>query len=374
MNLFDATIVILSIVDLTVSSEGATKAVSAFRTVRIFRTFRVLRVTKLLRALDFMQVIIHVISKSLSSFVYIASLLVLFVFIYALLGMQIYVGQLNNTALGIRQNFDTFTDSMLTVFQILTLENWGDILLVTFSSGVNHIVTVIYLFSWVLLGNYVILNLFLAILLDGFTEEGIGDAYKSTEEIEDDEEKFYAGSAQIQHSIISESLQSVNIDLAEVNGEEEGAVETKKIRQKPKKLLFADVYCEKAWFVFSKENCIRIFVGKIVTHRFFEAAILTVIVLSSLKLVIDTYLPDHPVSETDILVRNISDNIDIGFNGFFTAEFVLKSIYLGFAFDKKSYLTENWNRLDFFIVASALIDMSISSINLPFIKVILSPL
>ena len=85
MNLFDGTIVIISLVEIIFLSGGA-KAVSAFRSVRIFRTFRVLRVTKLLRALAFMKVIIGVLSRSLSSFIYIALLLFLFIFIYALLG------------------------------------------------------------------------------------------------------------------------------------------------------------------------------------------------------------------------------------------------------------------------------------------------
>ena len=85
MNVFDGSIVIISLVELIFLSGGA-KAVSAFRSVRIFRTFRVLRVTKLLRSLAFMKVIIGVVSRAIDSFIYIALLLFLFIFIYALLG------------------------------------------------------------------------------------------------------------------------------------------------------------------------------------------------------------------------------------------------------------------------------------------------
>jgi hypothetical protein len=60
MNIFDGSIVIISLVEILFLS-GGSKAISAFRTVRIFRTFRVLRVTKLLRALAFMKVIIGVV-------------------------------------------------------------------------------------------------------------------------------------------------------------------------------------------------------------------------------------------------------------------------------------------------------------------------
>lgn len=49
MNYVDGTIVILSMVELCMST--TTGALSAFRSVRIFRTFRVLRITRLLRTM-----------------------------------------------------------------------------------------------------------------------------------------------------------------------------------------------------------------------------------------------------------------------------------------------------------------------------------
>mmetsp|Transcript_17670 Transcript_17670/g.12719 ORF Transcript_17670/g.12719 Transcript_17670/m.12719 type:complete len:155 (-) Transcript_17670:740-1204(-) len=85
MNLIDGVVVLLSIVEMSISSGGT--SLSAFRTIRIFRTFRVLRVARLLRALHSMQVIIGVITRSFDSFIYIAILLFVFIFIFALLGM-----------------------------------------------------------------------------------------------------------------------------------------------------------------------------------------------------------------------------------------------------------------------------------------------
>ena len=88
MNYLDGAVVLLSIVELVMNAGGNKKtSLSAFRTVRIFRTFRVLRVARLLRTMHSMQVIMGVITRSITSFVYIALLLFLFVFIYALLGM-----------------------------------------------------------------------------------------------------------------------------------------------------------------------------------------------------------------------------------------------------------------------------------------------
>ena len=92
MNYLDGAVVMLSIVELAFLSGGG--ALSAFRAVRIMRTFRVLRVARLLKSMQSMQIIMNVISRSFSSFLYLAMLLLLFIFIYALLGMQVFGGSL----------------------------------------------------------------------------------------------------------------------------------------------------------------------------------------------------------------------------------------------------------------------------------------
>lgn len=38
-------------------------------------------------------------------------------------------------------------------------------------SNVNQFITVVYIVSWIFIGNFILLNLFLAILLDSFLEE-----------------------------------------------------------------------------------------------------------------------------------------------------------------------------------------------------------
>jgi len=63
----------------------------------------------------------------------------------------------------------------MSTFQILTLENWNDLLTITLQSSVNKVITLIYLITWIFLGNYVLLNLFLAILLDGFENQEISE-------------------------------------------------------------------------------------------------------------------------------------------------------------------------------------------------------
>lgn len=124
-NWMDGIIVILSLVELIfMSGSGAGGAMKA---VRIFRVFRVLRIIRLLRSLKSMVQIINVMSRSIMSFMYLGMLIILFVFIYALLGMSFFGGQFTDpgTVGTVRYNFDNFNQAFITSFVLLTVENWN---------------------------------------------------------------------------------------------------------------------------------------------------------------------------------------------------------------------------------------------------------
>ena len=54
----------------------------------------------------------------------------------------------------------------------MTMENWQTILYDTmYFSGLPRALIALYLISWIFIGNFILLNLFLAILLDSFLEE-----------------------------------------------------------------------------------------------------------------------------------------------------------------------------------------------------------
>ena len=104
LNWFDCLIVIISVIELMALSQNS--SLTAFRTIRIFRTFKILRVARLLRYFHYMPKLIKVITRSLSISLYLALLLLIFITIFALIGMQIFGGKfnLNNS----KANFDNF--------------------------------------------------------------------------------------------------------------------------------------------------------------------------------------------------------------------------------------------------------------------------
>lgn len=117
LNWLDGTIVLLSMIEIVLAGIlGDGGGLATFKVFRVFRTFRVLRVARLLRGLHSMKVIIGVIQRSISSFAYITMLLFVFVFIFTLLGMQIFGGQFSFESGKPRGNYDTFNIALVTVF------------------------------------------------------------------------------------------------------------------------------------------------------------------------------------------------------------------------------------------------------------------
>ena len=89
-----------------------------------------------------------------------------------------------------RANYETFSVAFITVFQVFTMENWQQVLFVSMraaqGSMVFKTVTAIFYISWIFIGNFILLNLFLAILIDAF------ETYDKENVDEDEDEELVA--------------------------------------------------------------------------------------------------------------------------------------------------------------------------------------
>ena len=74
-----------------------------------------------------MGALVKSLVDSIASIVALLVLLCLFIFIFALLGMQLFGGAFNFPDGTPDANFDTFVISLLTVFQVLTGEDWNEV-------------------------------------------------------------------------------------------------------------------------------------------------------------------------------------------------------------------------------------------------------
>jgi hypothetical protein len=62
------------------------------------------------------------------------------------------------------------------------MENWNDSMAAALSTSINKYLSLAYMISWIFLGNYVLANIFLAILLDGFDEDALQEDFEELEE------------------------------------------------------------------------------------------------------------------------------------------------------------------------------------------------
>lgn len=136
---------------------------------------------------------------------------------------------------------------------------------------------------------------------------------------------------------------------------------------KEEKVEFEGIYCERSFYLFAKSAWFRQLIYKVVSSTRFEGVILALIIFSSLKLVVDTYIFDLP--DTNPIVA-ASTKLDFFFTAAFATESLIKSLAFGLCFDDGSYLREVWNQLDFAIVTVSIIDATSQNINLPVVKIL----
>jgi hypothetical protein len=90
-------------------------------------------------------------------------LITIYIFVNALIGRQLFACEESTDTMPTRYNFNSFAESMVTVFIIVSAENWNEIAETTCAKfGRQYSVFFIQL---VIVGNFMLLNLFLAILL-----------------------------------------------------------------------------------------------------------------------------------------------------------------------------------------------------------------
>ncbi|XP_075986928.1 muscle calcium channel subunit alpha-1-like isoform X2 [Anticarsia gemmatalis] len=189
-NRFDCFVVVGSISEMVLTKTEVMPplGISVLRCVRLLRVFKV---TKYWRSLS------NLVASLLNSIQSIASLLLLlflFIMIFALLGMQVFGGKFNYDPVEEkdRHNFDCFWQALLTVFQILTGEDWNAVMYEGIKAyggaGTVGIIACIYFIILFICGNYILLNVFLAIAVDNLADaESLTNIEKEEEAVEEKE-------------------------------------------------------------------------------------------------------------------------------------------------------------------------------------------
>ena len=319
MNKFDGFIVITSVLELVLgalnaSGEDEGGLMTILRAGRLLRIFRSARKWKKLR--EVMQTLLRTLPRVAP----LSLLVFLMIVIYSLLGMMLFGGRFYfpyrddcspwKTCAVPRANFDDFPTAFISVFQILTGEDWNMIFYDTVA--VTGMAAVLFFVIIVIVGNYIVLSLFVAILLEGFTTDDMA--------AEQDQKRTDAAAAAL--------VESAGGATSQKNAKDKTKAQAKQDEAPPKGLV------------------------RFVEHSCFERVIMACILLSSVQLAYQNpFDHDGPMSKTTEAV--VLWYLDVSFLAVFSAEFVLKHVAYGCG----GYWRDSWNQLDGFIVFTGYIGL-----------------
>ncbi|XP_008065304.1 voltage-dependent L-type calcium channel subunit alpha-1S isoform X1 [Carlito syrichta] len=400
-NRFDCFVVCSGILEILLVESGAMTplGISVLRCIRLLRLFKI---TKYWTSLS------NLVASLLNSIRSIASLLLLlflFIVIFALLGMQLFGGRFDFEDTEVRRsNFNNFPQALISVFQVLTGEDWTSIMYngIMAYGGPSYpgVLVCIYFVILFVCGNYILLNVFLAIAVDNLAEaESLTSAQKAKAE-ERKRRKMSKGlpeKSEEEKSIMAKKLEQkpkgegipttakLKIDEFESNvnevkdpypsadfpGDDEEDEPEIPVSPRPRPLAELQLK-EKAvpipeassFFIFSPTNKIRVLCHRIVNATWFTNFILLFILLSSAALA-----AEDPI-RAESMRNQILKHFDIGFTSVFTVEIVLKMTTYGAFLHKGSFCRNYFNILDLLVVAVSLISMGLESSAISVVKIL----
>ncbi|XP_039402090.1 voltage-dependent L-type calcium channel subunit alpha-1C isoform X7 [Mauremys reevesii] len=382
--------------------------------ISVLRCVRLLRIFKITRYWNSLSNLVASLLNSVRSIASLLLLLFLFIIIFSLLGMQLFGGKFNFDEMQTkRSTFDNFPQSLLTVFQILTGEDWNSVMydgiMAYGGPSFPGMLVCIYFIILFICGNYILLNVFLAIAVDNLADaESLTSAQK--EEEEEKERKKLARTAspekkqEIEKPAVEEETKEEKIELKSITADGESPPTTKinvddyqpneneeknpyptteapaeeeeeepEMPVGPRPRPMSELHLKEkavpmpdasAFFIFSPTNRFRLHCHRIVNDNIFTNLILFFILLSSISLA-----AEDPVKHQSF--RNqILGNADYVFTSIFTLEIILKMTAYGAFLHKGSFCRNYFNILDLLVVSVSLISFGIQSSAINVVKIL----
>ncbi|KAI3378578.1 hypothetical protein SNEBB_007102 [Seison nebaliae] len=183
-NLFDLIVVVISLADLGITNtEG----------LSVLRTFRLARVFKLAQSWKTMKNLLGVILSTMADLIYLVLVLFIVIFIFAILGMKLlgpsYKKMIGDDNTDYYWHFKDFSHSFLLVFRVLCGE-WIEPLRDCEATEIHGALCGMYFIPTLMIVNFIVLNLFLALLISSFEGQNFNDG---DDVADDDYEEGVAG-------------------------------------------------------------------------------------------------------------------------------------------------------------------------------------
>ncbi len=150
-NIFDFLVIVASLIP----ASGGFAAVA-----RLARLARLMRVLRLISAVPELRLIVATLVRSIPSMLNIVALMSLVVYIYAIIGYQLFNAHDPD-------RWGNLGAALLTLFQIVTLEDWVSIM---DTATELYPLAWLYFVSFVILGTFIVINLFIAVVINNLDE------------------------------------------------------------------------------------------------------------------------------------------------------------------------------------------------------------
>uniref|UniRef100_A0A669P263 Voltage-dependent L-type calcium channel subunit alpha n=1 Tax=Phasianus colchicus TaxID=9054 RepID=A0A669P263_PHACC len=341
--------------------------------ISVFRCVRLLRIFKVTRHWASLSNLVASLLNSMKSIASLLLLLFLFIIIFSLLGMQLFGGKFNfDETQTKRSTFDNFPQALLTVFQILTGEDWNavmyDGIMAYGGPSSSGMIVCIYFIILFICGNYILLNVFLAIAVDNLADaESLNTAQK--EEAEEKERKKNVTIAEYGEGEDEDKDPYPPCDVPDEEDEEDepevpAGPRPRRISELNMKEKITPIPEGSAFFIFSSTNPIRVGCHRLINHHIFTNLILVFIMLSSVSLAAEDPIRSHSFR------NNILGYADYVFTSMFTFEIILKMTAFGAFLHKGSFCRNYFNLLDLLVVGVSLVSFGIQSSAISVVKIL----
>ncbi|XP_074420810.1 voltage-dependent L-type calcium channel subunit alpha-1S isoform X4 [Larus michahellis] len=400
-NRFDCFVVCAGILEIILVELGTLSPLG----ISVLRCIRLLRIFKITRYWTSLSNLVASLLNSVRSIASLLLLLFLFIIVFALLGMQLFGGKFDFEDMEVRRStFDNFPQALISVFQILTGEDWNSIMydgiMAYGGPSFPGMLVCIYFIILFVCGNYILLNVFLAIAVDNLAEAEsltLAQKAKAEERKRRKMSRGYPEKSEDEKQMLAKKLEQkakgegipttakLKVDEFESNvneikdpypsadfpGDDEEDEPEIPLSPRPRPLAELQLK-EKAvpmpeassFFIFSPTNKFRMLCHRIVNATWFTNFILLFILLSSISLA-----AEDPI-RAESFRNQILGYFDIGFTSVFTVEIVLKMTAYGAFLHKGSFCRNSFNILDLLVVAVSLISMGIESSTISVVKIL----
>uniref|UniRef100_A0A8C7PZT9 Voltage-dependent L-type calcium channel subunit alpha n=1 Tax=Oncorhynchus mykiss TaxID=8022 RepID=A0A8C7PZT9_ONCMY len=310
--------------------------------ISVLRCVRLLRVFKVTRHWAALSNLVNSLLNSMKAICSLLLLLFLFLIIFSLLGMQLFGGKFNFDETQMkRSTFDTFPQALLTCFQILTGEDWNAVMydgIMAYGGPVfPQMIVCIYFVSLFVVGNYILLNVFLAIAVDNLAGDG---GKKKT----------------VTHELLSKTSDLINSPLSL------GIMPVKPEFSAPKEKI-EPIPDGSSFFILGKRNCLRVACHNLIHHSYFTNLILVFIIASSISLAAEDPIRAHSFR------NNMLGYADYAFTSIFTVEIILKVTVFGAFLHPGSFCRNAFNLLDLLVVSVSLASFFLHSSAISVVKI-----